>query len=334
MPRAEDLFNRLQEGRCEALDAMIADRELESLFLDFKRSPQNGASRNLASDDNKNLSKAVSGFSNSSGGLVVWGVDCRRDSSTGNEVAEKRPLVDAGGFATKIQNAISRVTIPPHPGVQVLSFEEPDASPMGYVAVLIPRSSIGPLRSVVSNHYHLRSGSDFGIVPHDVLAGMFGRVPQPEVDLNIASFPARLDSRPGHLTLAVGLFAVNLGAVIAERPYISVAYGDLPANLIDVKCPSPESFSLRRGLLPVFSVVAVPGLVLPPGSSEDVCNIVIDAPLGQPRTIRLDCSLGALGAQPKRFLLSASDSSVSDAMDRAQQSQLQSTDVLELLPQT
>jgi predicted HTH transcriptional regulator len=148
MSRAEDLFNRLRDRGCGALDEMIDERELESLFLDFKRSPSDGASKSLAQDDNKNLSKAVSGFSNSSGGVVVWGVDCRRDSSTGNEVAKKHPLVDAGGFKTKIENAISRATVPPHPSVQVIHFDEPDKPPSGYVAVLIPRSIIGPLRSV------------------------------------------------------------------------------------------------------------------------------------------------------------------------------------------
>ena len=140
MSRAHELFERLRNGECSALEQLLADREPESLFLDFKCSPQDGTSKTLAPDDNKNLSKAISGFANSSGGIIVWGVNCRRDSATGNEVAKKQPLLDAGGFNSKLQAAVSRTTIPPHPGVQVLFFDEPGQSPAGYVVVYVPQS--------------------------------------------------------------------------------------------------------------------------------------------------------------------------------------------------
>lgn len=331
MSRARDLFERLRVGQSDALDELIADREPESLFLDFKRSPNKGVGRLLSPDDNKNLAKAVSGFANSSGGVLIWGVDCRRDPS-GAEVAEKRPLSDAHGFNTKIQSAISRVTIPPHPGVEVISFEEPRAGPAGYVIVHVPQSLIGPTRSVSSNHYHLRTGSDFGIVPHDVLAGMFGRAPQPSVDLNLLSHPTRLDGRPGHLTLACGLVAINLGAVVGDRPYLSAFYGDFPGILAAVT-PDREFFSVRRGKLPSFSVVAKPGLVLAPGGSEHICDIVLDIPLGQPCAIHLQCTLGVLGAPPRRFSLDATKESVADAFARAQVTGFPSSDILRLVPE-
>lgn len=216
MSRAEDLFGRLRDGGLTALEQLIADREPESLFLDFKGSPDNGNGTKLSADDNKNLAKGISGFGNSEGGVFIWGVDCRRDH-TGNEVANKAPLNDANAFRTKLEGAISRVTLPPHPGIQTLCIQEPDST-KGYVAVLIPKVHIGPLRSVQTNHYHLRSGSDFGIVPHDVLAGMFGRSPQPKIYINFISRPARLDERKEHLVLAIGIVIMNRGAVLAERP--------------------------------------------------------------------------------------------------------------------
>lgn len=313
------------------MDELIADREPESLFLDFKRSPNDGTARQLAPEDNKNLSKAISGFANSSGGVVVWGVDCRRDNATGNEVANKYPLLDAGGFNTKLQSAISRTTIPPHPGIQVASFDEPGRTPAGYVALLVPQSLIGPIRSVVTNHYHIRTGSDFGIVSHDVLAGMFGRAPQPNVDLNIISHQTRLDSRPEHLTIAFGLIAVNLGSVVGERPYLSAFFGDFPQNLLTVQTPDHRSFSLRRSPLPTWSVVASQGVVLTPGATEHLCDIVMDVPIDRPRAISLECTLGVLGAPPKRFILSASQEEVRAGIARTQNGSLHSSDIVRLL---
>lgn len=332
MSRAQELFNRLRDRGCSALDELLDDREAESLFLDFKRSPNEGSARLLAPEDNKNLSKAISGFANSSGGIVVWGVDCRRDNATGSEIAQKHPLLDASGFSTKLQGAISRTTIPPHSGVQVVFFDEPGRTPGGYVVVLVPQSIIGPIRSVVTNHYHLRAGSDFGIVPHDVLAGMFGKAPQPSAELNVISHPARLDSKPGHFTLAFGLVAVNLGAVMGERPYLSAFFGDFPQDLLVVQTPDRQSFSVRRGPIPTFSVIASAGVVLVPGATEHMCDIVMEVPIGQPRAISLECTLGVLGAPPNRFSLVASEEAVRDGIERARSSPVHSSEVIQLVP--
>ncbi len=331
MSRAYDLFCRLRDGGTAALDQLIAEREPESLFLDFKRSPSEGTGRLLAPEDNKNLSKAISGFANSSGGIVIWGVDCRRESETGNEVASKHPVSDADGFNTKLQAAISRTTIPPHPDVQVLSFAERENSPAGYVAVLVPQSQLGPIRSVVTNHYHLRTGSDFAIVPHDVLAGMFGRLPQPQIDLNLIAHPARLNSRPGHFTIAFGLVAVNFGAVMAERPYLSAFFGNFQHDLLTVQAPDPRVFRVRQGPLPTCSVVSSHDFVLAPGAAEHICDIIADVPISQPCEIMFECTLGALGAPPKRFALSASREAVAIGIARAQRGSFPSSEVVQLV---
>jgi hypothetical protein len=332
MSRAHELFERLREGGCPVLDQLIADREPESLFLDFKRSPQEGAAKNLAPEDNRNLSKAISGFANSSGGVLVWGVDCRRDRFSGNEIAEKHPLLDAGGFNTKLQAAVSRTTVPAHPGVQVLFFDEPGQSPAGYVVVYVPQSLIGPIRALATDHYHVRTGADFGFVPHDVLAGMFGRIPQPNVDLNLIAYPARLGSNPGHLTIAFGFVAVNLGAVVGERPYLSAFIGDFPQKQLTVQAPDRESFSVRRGLIPNFSVLSTEGFLLTPGSAEHMCDVVIDIPVAEPRAVKLECTLGVLGAPPKRFTLAALEETVRAAIARARTDSFSSSDIVKLEP--
>jgi hypothetical protein len=332
MSRAHDLFELLRSGGCVALEQLIADREPESLFLDFKRSPQDGKSKTLSSEDNKNLSKAISGFANSSGGIVVWGVDCRPDPITGDELAHKHPLVNASGFNTKLQAAVSRTTIPPHPGVQVLFFEELSRSPAGYVVVYVPQSLIGPIRALTTNNYHVRIGSGFNVLPHDVLAGMFGRIPQPNADLNLISHPARLDSNPGHLTIAFGIVVVNLGAVVGERPYLSAFIGDFPQKLLTVQATDTKQFNVRRGLLPNFSVVSAADFLITPGATEQMCDVIIDIPINEPRAIKLECTLGVLGAPPKRFQLSASQDEVRAGITHAGHGNFQSTDLIKLLP--
>jgi hypothetical protein len=56
----------------EAIDDLIAAQASEELFLDFKRSADDGKGRALHSSDRNNLAKAISGFGNSGGGVVLW----------------------------------------------------------------------------------------------------------------------------------------------------------------------------------------------------------------------------------------------------------------------
>jgi hypothetical protein len=327
MSRAQDLFDRLERDGASALDELMAEREPESLFLDFKGSPNGGASPLLASDDNRNLSKGISGFANSAGGVLIWGVDCRRDAS-GQEVASKRPLVDAQAFRTKIEGAISRTTLPPHSGVRTLAIEDRSSVPSGYCAVLVPQSAVGPIRSVATNHYHLRSGSDFGIVPHDVLAGMFGRSPQPEIHPNFIDGPIRINTRAGYLTMSVGIAVVNFGAVIADRPYLSIrarSYHGEPLALVDVRT---SDYRISGYPLPVISLVANANLAIAPGASDFLGHLLIEMPLGDLRDVDLACSVGAVGTPPRHFSLRSSGAALKAALAAGALAGQQTTSVL------
>jgi predicted HTH transcriptional regulator len=60
----------------EAIRNFVAERKEETLDLDFKviSNPE------LKSrDDKRNLARAISGFANASGGLIVWGVNARKN---------------------------------------------------------------------------------------------------------------------------------------------------------------------------------------------------------------------------------------------------------------
>lgn len=305
MSRARELFDRLQQGGTTALDELIADREPESLFLDFKRSEDDGRGTTLAKSDNKNLSKAISGFANSSGGVVVWGVDCRRDAS-GSEVAKPHCLEDAKGFETKLQSAVSRTTMPAFSGVEFHAFVQADDNPAGFVAMYVPQSFIGPIRGLVGEQYYIRAGSDFVPAPHDVLAGMFGRAPQPQIGINLIQYQSMLDERDNSLTAVLGIVAVNLGAVIGERPYLSLKWHGPAGEGFQLQSPDPDHIRVRRGPLPSASILTREDFVLAPNASEELCKVYYPFYTNAPQPFALEAVLGVRGAPPLRVTIEAS----------------------------
>ena len=118
MGRAEDLFNRIVKEGEKAIDDFITDRQSEELFLDFKRSADDGKGKKLHDTDRGNLSKAISGFGNSEGGVVVWGVDCRNDAAQGDVAQYKVSIENPQRFVSRLEGAVSGCTIPAHPHIQ------------------------------------------------------------------------------------------------------------------------------------------------------------------------------------------------------------------------
>lgn len=98
--RAKHLFDRITEKGLNAIHEFIEDRKSEELFLDFKRSSDNGGGRKLSDTDRNNLSKAISGFGNSEGGVIVWGIDCS-NLADGSDVANAEfPIANPTRFCS------------------------------------------------------------------------------------------------------------------------------------------------------------------------------------------------------------------------------------------
>ena len=140
MSRAEDIFQRLVYFGEDAIDEFIVNGQTEELFLDFKQAVSTGKNFNtLHRDDRKNLAKAISGFGNSEGGVVVWGVECARDAEVGDVAQAKVKVKNVHRFLSWLEGAISGCTIPSHNGVRnhIISCDE---NGDGFIATYIPKS--------------------------------------------------------------------------------------------------------------------------------------------------------------------------------------------------
>ena len=224
--RAKDLFDRIVHEGLNAIQAYIQTRKSEELFLDFKRSSDNGSGTKLSTNDRKNLSKAISGFGNSEGGIVVWGVDCS-DLGDGADVASAEvPIVNPTRFCGWLENVVSGCTIPPHSGVVNHTIQKTDEE--GFVVTYIPKSNHSPHQMLPKQQYYIRAGSSFVPTPHDVLAGMFGKRPQPHVFHNYILGLAVVEGTT--LKFSVGIAACNEGPGIASDVYVTSMMHETPAK--------------------------------------------------------------------------------------------------------
>lgn len=294
MDRAIELFNRIKLEGPSGIQAFIADRQMEELFLDFKRSSNDGTAAQLSANDRKNLSKAISGFGNSEGGIIVWGVDCS-PGADGADVAHTPVMIENPvRFASLLQRATSGCTLPPHTTVEHTPIQA-DAD-RGFVVTLIPKSDSAPHRSVATQHYYIRAGSDFMPTPHDVLAGMFGRRPQAHVFPHFAlAVPAAIQ---GGIKISFGFMVHNKGPGVASDIFAICRCESFPSDSSEVHFEVPDRRweGTQERLFGQLTLISPVGYRLPPGANAQpmIVHVTLVPPFAE--GLRLFIRAGASGS--------------------------------------
>jgi hypothetical protein len=224
MGRAEEIFEKLKREGEAAIDGFILIRQSEELFLDFKRSANDGRGERLHDRDLINFAKAVSGFGNSEGGVIIWGVDAAPDIDAADVAKARQPIENVARFVSWLEGTISGRTVPAHISVQNHAIYI--GSGNGFVATLIPKSERVPHQAIPEEKYYMRAGSNFMPVPHGVLAGMFGRRPQPTVFEEYTSKAVKVMKaagiRPDVIDVTIDFKIWNRGPVIARDLYSDI----------------------------------------------------------------------------------------------------------------
>ena len=204
------------------IENFINTSQEENLFLDFKEATSADLS---AKDDKKNLAKALSGFANSSGGLIFWGIDARKNENGVDCAVAKKPIKDIFNFIARLNALTGESVIPLVDSVQHKAVIE--TASQGYAVTLVPASDAGPHRALGGlNHYYKRSGDSFYRMEHFDLEDMFGRRKKPLLSLDSVLRRGSVIGGQGdprttyEINIIVGIR--NQGRGIAKYPYLAL----------------------------------------------------------------------------------------------------------------
>lgn len=204
----------------QTIERYVADGKAETLQLDFK-TVADQPMRNA--DDKRNFAKALSGFANSDGGIVVWGIQTDKIDDVDAAVSE-RPIPSAQALEGRLLELESEAASPNIDGVRHKAMQRSDGS--GFAATLVPASDRGPhMAKLGENKYYKRSGTSFRPCEHFDLEDMFGRRPKPVLSFYAQPEPCGVASGPGGTSYGfdVVLGIRNEGRAIARFPFLEVA---------------------------------------------------------------------------------------------------------------
>ena len=318
MGRAEDIFERLKAHGITAIDGFLAERQVEELYLDFKRSADSGNGSHLNQTDRNNFAKAISGFGNSEGGVIVWGIDASVDIDGTDCARAQHPIANARRFESWLQGAVSGCTIPAHPRVEHHTIDA--GSGNGFVTSLIPKSQLVPHQCVTDYKYYMRAGSSFSPIPHSLIMGMMGRRPQPWVFHNYVITAASVVSLPPAgsgqnplpgIRFELDILLANKGPGIARDLFSNMKL-TMPGTNCQLwfKTPDDNWIQQRTAISQWQSIVSKDGFKLAPESLTCSAGVVVVLVPPFSKQLWLELSCGCDGSPTNMTVLGKSAADV------------------------
>jgi hypothetical protein len=260
------------------LDDWVSSQKQEDLHLDFKLMQ---SAPDFGRDDRKNLAKALSGFANSDGGLIAWGIDGRKNAECVDCAVGVVPVSNVGAVLSKLQSLTGEATVPIVDGV--VHRIVPVAAGGGVVITYVPPSEAGPHMAMLGeNRYYKRSGDSFYQMEHFDIADMFGRRVRPRLALSLSLTTGGASSggggRSAKVQAVVGI--ENSGRGLARFPLLrirpSTPYAVSPYEL-DGNGRSGLPVLVRSGSEPNWAAYAG-GVdsVVHPGTTLDITLVRAD----------------------------------------------------------
>src|SRR5258708_2946755 len=182
-----DIFQEVVEDQEAAIDRFKSERVQENVELDFK-TKTHPEKPGLTKEDRANLGEVLSAFSNSMGGVVIWGVVAKKNEDGIACASDVQPIAHIERFKSEVERAVSQVLMPRHDGIQIEMIRRSGAPRSGYLAIKVERSERRPHRSEAAGakHYFKRVGHSNIAMDHYDIEDAFKRFVVPSLDVDVS----------------------------------------------------------------------------------------------------------------------------------------------------
>jgi len=169
--------------------------------------------------DKKNISKTISGFANSNGGIIIWGINAKENEKKQDIATDKSPIKELTKFLNILNRLEGQATTPPVTGVIHRKIEV--SNDYGFIVSYVPSSEFAPhMANYADKHYYKRSGDSFYICEHYDIKDMFQRKHSAMLDLEVKNKSISKFGNKWRYELTMSLR--NEGRNFAKAPLIKV----------------------------------------------------------------------------------------------------------------
>ena len=216
---ARQLFDELLAEKMTHINDLVSKGQPETEWLDFKLAGH-------PADIKRIWSEAICGFANNQGGVIVWGVDARKDPVTGIDAAsEIKPIIEPSAMKSRLTELLRHAVDPPILGVEIRVFHCSGEIGDGVVVCYIPEGDHKPYRAeyATGKPYVVRVSDSFQVLSTSMLRSLFYPNVAPVFEIQVSPnwTQESLNSR-AHLNLGYEVVLKNRGNSSAKSVVVVV----------------------------------------------------------------------------------------------------------------
>lgn len=185
----------------------------------------------------------------------------------------------------------------------------------GYVVSYIPESDHAPHQVVGRLQYYIRAGSDFVPAPHQVLAGMFGRRPQPNMFHMFTVLSARSEGES--ILCKYEIVITNGGPGIARDLFFTAMVHSTPGDNTNVvwSIQDGENWTGNFSFGKQLSIISKPTVRVPPSAFLIPLSLVVNFRPPFMDRLTLKGNIGCTGSPTMNFEIDNDPSTISRLYD-------------------
>lgn len=201
------------------IDRFIKEGQEENLFIEFKTVVHPNYSEKNKEIDKKNISKAISGFANSNGGVIIWGVKASENDKKQDIATSKSPIRELTKFLNTLNRLEGQATTPIVTGIIHRKIET--SNDEGFIVTYVPASDFAPhMANFANKHYYKRSGDSFYVCEHYDIVDMLHRKHSAKLDLEVKNKKVQKMGAKWRYEFIIAIR--NLGRNFARSPLVKV----------------------------------------------------------------------------------------------------------------
>jgi Putative DNA-binding domain len=218
--RAKAYFDqvKLPENGARFLNALVGSETptFESEFLEFKGAHNlDPAGRDLLELWAKNLS----GFANSDGGVVIFGIDAPKGAAKSLSLVQ-----DLAALSSKLKNTLPKITEPPVQRVEIEAYRNPPDANKGFVVCYIPASPWRPHQVRTDGQpgqFYIRASDNCVPCNHATLRALFAPQLVSTIEIHYKTMQQSDVGSQGR-NVVVQCWLLNKGPASAKEPFVLV----------------------------------------------------------------------------------------------------------------
>ena len=227
----------IQSRGAEYFEQIVADREEETLHLEFKTISRDGG--RLTREDKNTLGRAVGGMANAEGGVLILGIETQTSDGI-DRAAAKRAIKTLQRTTNLVRSYISDVLSPQHTGIAVFCIDEQGKEDEGFIVIDVPQSLDRPHYSNFHHQYFRRGSDRTRVLEHSEIRELMFAAREGKIEVKVSAAAGHINRSSSRIRGLIQLSIRNIGLVPVTAPYLKVS----PAKW--QLAPAAPSASVRR----------------------------------------------------------------------------------------